>query len=314
MNFMSTGRAGVPARAAFGPSFLPPADRAAVLSGDRLPFALSVAMAVTAAVSSALSLFVPSLLFGAEVAKGTLRGTAMVVLLVALPVLVAGMLRAAAGSARGLVAWLGAAAYLLYQAVLFCFATPMNRLFLAYVAWLGLGIWTLITLLRSVDTTAFAARTDPRLPLRLGAYFIGCFAVLNAAAWLMRILPSALTGEPASALAGSGLDTSAVWVQDLAFWIPATVLVAAMALRCRPLGVLLTGAVLCQFVIEGLSVASDQWWGARADGSYPDFASASMVWPFVGMAVLSALLLLAYLRNVDRTTQTATQTATQTGP
>jgi hypothetical protein len=277
-----------------------------VLARSRVPFALSGAMAVMAAVSSVLSLFVPSLLLGAEVTNGAVRGTALVVLVVALPVLVTGMLRTAAGSARGLVAWLGAAAYLLYQAVLFCFATPLNRLFLAYVAWLGLAIWNLITLLRTVDAAAFVARAGARTPVRVGAYFIATCGVLNAAAWFARIVPAAFTGEPGSALAGSGLDTSAVWVQDLAFWIPATILVAVMALRHSALGVLLTGAALCQLVIEGLSVASDQWWGARADASYPDIASASLVWPFVGLAALTALPLLAYLRGIDRTTRDRT--------
>ena len=60
-----------------------------------------------------------------------MRGTALAVLLVGLPVLVTAMLRAARGSPWALVVWLGTLAYLLYQGVLFCFAVPLNTVFLS---------------------------------------------------------------------------------------------------------------------------------------------------------------------------------------
>ena len=101
---------------------------------------MSCALGVAAAAAAGLSFFVPSVLTGAPVAIGCLRGTALVILVAGLPVLAAGMSRAARGSARGLVVWLGTLGYLLYQAVMFCFATPLNNFFLIYVAYLGLAI------------------------------------------------------------------------------------------------------------------------------------------------------------------------------
>lgn len=72
--------------------------------------------------------------------------------------------------------------------------------------------------------------------------------------------------------------------------------------RRRVWGTLLTGAMLTLYVIECLSIASDQWWGARADASYPDLASMAAVPPFVVAAALLVLPLLWYLRHVDSPT------------
>jgi len=281
------------------------ADRAAVLGHGRLPYVLSGALAVVAGVSAAFSLFYSSLLGGVAVGRGNLRGTALIVLVVGVPVLVGAMVVGPRGSARALVLWLGATAYLLYQAVMFCFATPMNNLFLIYVAHLGLGLWTLIALVRRIDINSFAVRTDAGLPVRAIAGITGAVAVLNALAWLGRIVPVVFTSDPSSVLHGSGLLTNPVWVQDLAFWIPLVVLAAVWMWRRLPWGILLTGSMLAFYVIESLSIASDQWWGARADASMPDFASMSAVPAFLVAAVLTALPLVWYLRHLDRTDRTA---------
>lgn len=271
-----------------------------VLEPTRWPYVLAGSLAAVAAFAAGFSLFVPSLLAGTQVTVGNLRGTALVVLAVGVPALVAAMVMARRGSARAVVVWLGATAYLLYQGVMFCFGTPMNNLFLVYVAMLGLGLWSLLVLLREVDVHRFAARVDGRMPRQQLAAVVGGFAVLNGLAWLVRIVPAVFTADPSSPLEGSGLLTSPVWVQDLAFWVPASLVAAVWFWHHRPRGVLLSGGMLVFYAVECLSIASDQWWGAQADPSRADLASASMVVPFL---VLGAALLAVvgwYLRHVDR--------------
>jgi hypothetical protein len=219
---------------------------------------------------------------------------------VAVPLLVAAMRGAAHGSARALVVWFGATAYLLYQAVMFCFATPLNSLFFAYVANLGLGIWTMIWLLRSVDVGAFAARVGGRLPARRLASISMALTTAFALVWLGRSVPAVFSDDPASALEGTGLLTNPLWVQDLAFWFPVAYLAGVWMWQGRALGVMLTGAILTYDVLEALSIASDQWWGARADDRYPDVASMSAVPMFLVLAALTALPVAWYLRHIDR--------------
>ena len=85
-------------------------------------------LATAAAASAGFSFLLPSVLAGAAVGNGNLRGTALVVLLLGVPTLLTAMVATGRGSTRWLVGWLGTLGYLLYQAVLFCFATPLNVL------------------------------------------------------------------------------------------------------------------------------------------------------------------------------------------
>lgn len=275
-------------------------DRPAISRGGRLPYILSTGLAGATVAAAWPSLVYPGLLGGTDVLKGNLRGTALVMLTLALPMLVVAMVRTAHNSARWLVAWLGTAAYLTYQGVMFLFGTPFNSLFLAYVALLGFGIWTSVVLVFDVHLRALDARADARLPARFVGGALIAFAVLNAAAWLARIVPTIGSDDPASVLVGSGLLTSPGWVQDLAFWIPAYVVAGVLIWRRRPRGVHLSGALLVFFLVESISVASDQWWGVRADQSQPDWASMTAVPMFLGVAVLTAIPLFFHLRNIDR--------------
>src|SRR5690349_17779381 len=142
--------------------------RVSVVPGG-VPYRLSGALAGVAGLGAALGFFVPGALLGPPVSVGSLRGTALVVLVVAVPALVAGMILTARGSARGPVLWLGAAAYLLYNAVMFAFATPLNRFFLLYVAMLALALWSVAAVLWGTST---ANRIPPRLPVRALAGYV----------------------------------------------------------------------------------------------------------------------------------------------
>ena len=263
------------------------------------PYVLACGSAVAALVASGSALLLPRLLRGAAVTDGNLRGTAAVVVSMGVPVLAVGMLQTRRGDARGLVLWLGASAYLLYQGVLFCFATPINDFFLAYVALLGFSLWATASVLLGVQVERAEAAVSPGMPYRRLAAFLGLVASANGVAWLGRTLSAAVGDHPQSLVAGSGLPTSPVWVQDLAFWIPAAVLVATLTWRRRPIAGMLTGGLLVYYTLECVSVASDQWWGARADSSHPGLASMAVVPGALVLAVLIGTVVVWHLRHVD---------------
>lgn len=256
----------------------------------------SGALAVTAAVTGAVTCFVPGLLRGTAVMNGSARGTALVVLLVGVPALVWSMVAAARGSVRARVVWLGVLGYLGYNAVLFLFATPFNRAFPLYVALAALVIWSAAALLRDTDPGDLRARVDAGMPARAIAGYLWTVTGLNVLAWLARIVP-AIVGTP-TFLDGTGLPTNPVYVQDLVFWLPFYAVVATSLWYARDWGYLLAGAVLVLWTIEGLGVAVDQWWGHRAD---PASAVASIVAVplFLVLALVDLVPLGAYLRHLD---------------
>ncbi|WP_143073688.1 hypothetical protein [Actinokineospora terrae] len=269
------------------------------MRGGRAPYVLSGVLALAATAAAGLSVSYPDVLGGNPAGNGNLHGTALAVLSFGLPALIAAMSLTAKGSTRAFVVWLGTLGYLLYQAVLLCFATPLNNLFLVYLLFLGLSLWSIATLLRATDLRAFATRVAPTLPIRWVAGFTLGLVAVNSAAWLGRIVPAVLGPTPRSLLDGTDLLTNPVYVQDLAVWLPLAATAAVVALRRGPWGTLVTGSMLAMYVLECLSIAVDQWFGAHADPTSP-IASAAMTPVFAVAAALIAVPLALYLRHVDR--------------
>jgi hypothetical protein len=86
-----------------------------------------------------------------------------------------------ASSASAVLTWLGAAAFLLYNSLMFVFATPVNRLFLLYLTMLSLSAWSIATVLRQADVRALAGRFSPRVPVRGIAAYEWVIVTLNMA-------------------------------------------------------------------------------------------------------------------------------------
>jgi hypothetical protein len=144
--------------------------------------------------------------------NGSARGTALVVLFVAVPALVRSMVAASRGSARAVIAWLGAAAYITYNSVLFLFATPFNELFLLYEAMLALSLWSMVAVLHAIDVPSFAARYSSRLPRRRSRLHAGDRRS-EWPRWLAKVVPALMSGTPHS-LTGQACPRP-VFVQDL---------------------------------------------------------------------------------------------------
>lgn len=262
-------------------------------------FWVSVALAAVAATAAASTLFGSGVLRGTAVMNGSARGTALVALFVAVPLLALSMVAAERGSARALVAGLGAVTYLLYNAVLFLLATPFNRLFLLYVATFALAVWSAATLLHRMDVPAFARRFGPRLPARALATYLAALAALNALAWLVQVVPAVLSDQPPAFLAGTGLTTNPIYAQDLSFWLPLAAVTAWWLWRRQPWGLVIAGALLTYWVIEGIGVAVDQAFGHSADPASA-VASAAAVPLFAALAAIGLVPLFFYYRNLDR--------------
>lgn len=276
------------------------ADRAAArLVRSPAAYRLSVALAVVALAASATSFFIPGILGGPAVSQGNLRGTALVIMVLAVPTLLVSMSVAARDSARAVVVWLGAVGYLIYQGVLFVFGTPFNSLFLLYVAMLSLGFWTAVVLASRLDLPGFSARFDAKLPARPIAIYAIVVVALFALIWLRTIVPAILSDSPAAFLEGSGWTTQPVYVQDLAVWLPLLTLGAWWLWNRRPWGEAIVGAMLVFLLLESVGVATDQWFGWMADPDTP-FATLGAIPLFLGLAIVGAVPLFFYFRHLDR--------------
>src|SRR4051794_6674435 len=88
----------------------------------RAALILSVLTVFTAVVATVAALVAPDRLQGPAVMIGSMRGTALVMLLLGMPILVLGMVAGRDGRLLGIVGWIGGMVFMAYQAWMFVFA------------------------------------------------------------------------------------------------------------------------------------------------------------------------------------------------
>ena len=258
-------------------------------------YALSLVLAMVGGVTAALTFFLPDVLTGPPVTTGNARGTALVMLALATPVLVFSIWWQRRGSWRARFLWLGSLFYLGYNAFLLLFLTPFNSLFLLYVATQSLALFSIFALVHAEPGFPHATQVD-RIPVRGLAVFVWAIVALNTLAWLQVVVPAVFSNDPTSFLDGLDVATNAIYVQDLAVWLPLMTLAGWWMWNRRPLGVLLTGSWLAFGILEGIGIAVDQWFGHQADPASPH-ASLEVIPMMVGLAVINLIGLYFYLRR-----------------
>jgi hypothetical protein len=217
-------------------------------------------------------------------------------------VLAVSMALAWAGSARAVLCWLGAAGFVLYNSVMFLFATPFNRLFLLNVAMLALAAWSVGVLLWQTDVAGVGRSFTERAPVRPVAVYVWVIVALNALAWLSRIVPALANGGQAALLRGTGLPTNPVYVQDLALWLPLIAVAAAWLWRRLAWGYLVIAAALVMWVMESACIAVDQWYGHAADPASP-VASAALTPAFGALTLIGLVPMFFLFRSLPSRTQ-----------
>jgi hypothetical protein len=256
---------------------------------------VSSALAVVAALSAALTFFLPGILTGPAVTTGNARGTALVMMVAGVPLLVLSMLGARGGSWRFHVVWLGIVSYLTYNSFLLLFGTPLNSLFLLYVATFSLGLFSLGTLVYATEPRAISDQLVD-VPRRSLAIYVWTIVGLNALVWLRGIVPTIGAAEPTAALEGLGLTTNPSWVQDLAFWLPMAAIAAVWLWLRKPWGYVLAGAWLVYTLIESVGIAVDQLFGYAADPTTQHATPAGAA-IFATLAFVSLIPLYFYFRR-----------------
>ena len=260
---------------------------------------LSVALAVVSALTGVAS-FTFWRLFSRDVPAGigNLRGTALALVAIVLPVMLLAMYRAERGSARARLVWLACLAYVAYNAVMFCFAAHFNALFLAFAAMLGLSFWAIVTLIPTIDVAGLA-RSAAAMPVRsISAYLLVCLA-LFAGLWLEAIVPATLSNTTPQVIADSGLTQNTVWVLDFAFTFPLMLLGARWLWQRKPWGYVIAGTMVIMLTLETAGVAIDQWFGHLHDSTAPLGAVPLMI-VFTGAGAWFSMSYLRGLRHVDR--------------
>ncbi len=253
---------------------------------------LSALIVILAVPTHLIGLLAPSIYRDPAVLLPQNRGTDLVTLALAIPLLAFTATAVARGSLRFRPLWLGALAYLVYAYGMYAMAVRWNPLFLVYVALFGLSLFTLIIGLVQTDAAQVRAALTAPLPVRLVAAYLTGIGVIVAAMWLGEEVRALVSGTIPSSVLQFETPTNIVHVFDLGVVLPAMILAAVQLLRRRPWGVVLAGMLLVKASTIGVWVIAMIWLSAREGFRSPPVytlfflaltaGGAALAWRFLG--------------------------------
>ena len=211
----------------------------------------SVLIAALVALASVLGLFTPWP-YDQETPNWVLQAWGQDVgNLIAATALVTSAVATRRGSARARQIWIGTLAYFLYAYAVYAFAVHFSRLFVVYVAILGLVFWSLIAGLRARDLPLVYAAG--RIRVFAASVLLGTGAMF-ALLWLSELVPATISGRPPLSLEAAGLVTNPIYVIDLAVVLPGMILIGVLALRRKEEGLAFVLPALMFSVLMGSSI------------------------------------------------------------
>jgi hypothetical protein len=226
-----------------------------VMSAPRSWLLLSIGAAVLAMLGSAVALAdqqVYDQLTTAFLSQALAQD--LVNLFVVSPLIVVLAILALRGSVRAVPLWLGTLLFTAYNYVIYSVAIPFGTLFLPWVAVLGMMLFALLGGASVIDRAELLAHyRNVRAP-RVAGWALIVIALLFGALWLSEDVPALLAGTPPASLAEQGVITNPVHVLDLAFFLPATILVGTAWLRGSARAGTFAPAFLVFLLLTGLPI------------------------------------------------------------
>ena len=225
--------------------------------------------------------------------RATWFGNDWVTLVVAVPLLVAGLVRAASGSIRGLVLWLGLIGYAVYNYAFYLLGAALNAFFLMYVVALVLAVVLLILALAHVNATQIAESFRPAAPVRLLGGSLVCVGMALASAWIAMWVAYVFAGRPTPVEPEAFRLVAAL---DLSLMVPALTAGGILLWRRMPWGYLIAAIASVQgalylFVLSVNSVVAIRRGLANAPGELS-------IWgPLTIFMTIVALVLLANIQD-----------------
>ena len=219
------------------------------------------------------------------------RGTDVVTLGLALPLLVASILLYRRGSARGALLLTGTLAFFLYVYASLALSLAYNELFLVYVALFSASLFAFV--LAFAGLLPLAATFSAHLPRRAIAIFMLAAGLLTAYVWLEPIVGGLVAGQAPRWL--EGYATMVTEVLDLGIIIPSAVLAGVMLLRRDPRGYLVAFPllVILALLLPTIAVQTYVQLGAGVIFTTPEIVgpiSGFLVFGLIAVAVIWILL------------------------
>jgi hypothetical protein len=265
-----------------------------IASPPRAAYQLTLALAAVMTAQALTGLLLQGEYRDVEPIRSTWFGNDWITLVVAVPLLLSGLVRAKCGSGRALLLWLGMIGYALYNYAFYLFGAALSSFFLLYVIAFAGAVVTLAAALRTLDVVSIARRFAPGTPVRLIGGSLAFIEAGLGTAWVVMWALHIFSARP------TPVDPDAfkvVAALDLSLMVPALTAGGILLWRREPWGYVIsaiasTQGALYLLVLSVNSIVAVRRGLAEPPGELP-------VWGT--LALLTTTIAIVILTNVQRT-------------
>jgi hypothetical protein len=225
------------------------------------------------------------------------RGTDVVTLLIAIPMLLVGFVAHRRGSLRGHIFVIAAFFYFLYNGASMTFAASFNSLFLVYVALFSCSVFALISALKSIDSVDLANRAVTGFPHRGIAIFLFVAGIGTLLLWISELIGPIMQGTapaiigPYTTLFTHGFDSALI--------TPAAVMTGIFLLKRNPWGYVLSAPIMIFCTMIGVVVIGQTISQTIEGLIFPVGVYIGMIGSWVVMGAFAIYFTIAYFRKMS---------------
>ena len=261
-----------------------------------IAYILSAIIAVLTVVAAAGGLFIDDLYRDNAFATTAWRGTDLVTLAVAVPLLVAALMLSLRGSFRAQLVWLGMLDYTLCNYAYYLFGTAFNRFFLIYVALFTLSMLALIFALVNIEVQEIRQRFRDRTPVKWIAGYMLFVAAGIGGLWIAQSLSFVITEQVPEFIVQVDHPTSVVFALDLSLVVLFLILGAVWLWKRRAWGYVLASILCVKGTVYMLALVVLST-GAMTAG-FPSVSAELPLWGLLSLGfLLASLFLLGNVRT-----------------
>lgn len=261
----------------------------------RTAYKLTILILVLALVASCGGLFIKGLYKDNIFVSSAWRGSDLVTLVAAIPLLAVSLIFSMRGSQRAQLVWLGMLDYMLYNFAFYLFGASFNAFFLIYVAIFALSIFALVFGLISLDVEAIGWKFRSGVPAKWISGYLLFLALGLSSVYAVQIFRFLSKEIMPSIIIMTGHPTSIVFALDLSLLVPPLVLSAVWLWKRRDWGFILAGMLLSKGAVYPLALAMGSY--LAKDAGIPGLSSQIAFW--VALSVSSLIACLFLLGNMS---------------
>ena len=140
--------------------------------------------------------------------------------------------------------WSGVLLYLIYAFAIYAFDVHFNRLFLVYVAIVGLSFYALVGSVIQLHLDRLHTSFSDQTTARLVSVFLLLLGIVFSLLWFSEEIPALVTGTIPASVVTANLPTNPVHVLDLGLYLPAMLITAVTLWRRRLVALSPCGSVV----------------------------------------------------------------------